>query len=230
MVMRKLSHILFTGLILMSFTVSTRAQDDKGIKPITKSGSAAFIFSMSGFDNFGLGGPAFAVPGDSGTGYIFHAGAKSFIADDLAIRAMLSFSSYNNGDDNEVEKSSEIGIAVGIEKHLPAISSISPYIGGEIGFVSTSIESAHDINVEGANPSQQPQGNYKLSGTGIVINAIAGFDWFLFKGIAIGGEFALGFQTSSSTNTSTNGTETDGPSPNAFGITDGTNIHLVVYF
>jgi len=226
--MRKLSHILFTGLILMSFTVSTRAQDDKGIKPITKSGSAAFIFSMSGFDNFGLGGPAFAVPGE--TGYIFHTGAKSFISDDLAIRAMLSFSSYNNGNDNEVEKSSEIGIGVGIEKHLPAISSISPYIGGEIGFVSSSIESAHDINVDGTNSSQQPQGNYKLSGSTIAINAIAGFDWFLFRGIAIGGEFALGFKTSSSTNTFTDGSTSDGPSPNAFGITDGSNIHLAVYF
>jgi hypothetical protein len=66
--------------------------------------------------------------------------------------------------------------------------------------------------------------------------AVAGFDWFFTRGMAIGAEWGLGFTTSSSS-TESGGTSVDGPSPNSIalgmvgsGISGSGSVHAVVYF
>lgn len=234
MVMRKYTHILIAGLVLLSFVSNSFGQDDNGIKPITKSGSAAFIFSLSGFGTFGLDGPVLSGVGagdsNNSNGYVFHTGAKCYIADELALRLLLSLSMDDNGSDDAPEKSTEIGIGVGIEHHLPAVYAISPYIGGEITFVSSSITT--QIFEDITNQTQQPQATgTEISGTGIVIAAIAGFDWFPWKALALGAEYSLGFQTSSGTSKDLlTGTETELGTQTAIGFGGAANIHAIVYF
>ncbi len=81
------------------------------------------------------------------------------------------------------------------------------------------------------NPSQQPQADkyeYKTSGLGVSV--VAGFDWYLWKGIAIGAEYSLGYASGSTKLIDKDGTEHKGGSPSNIGISGGSNIHLVVYF
>jgi hypothetical protein len=58
---------------------------------------------------------------------------------------------------------------------------------------------------------------------------MAGFDWFWTRGLAIGAEYGLGFNSVSGT-TTTGGTQVDNPSTTMIGFNGVGNVHLVVYF
>jgi hypothetical protein len=224
----------FSLFILIGITTASYAQDDANMpRPNTKAGSAAWMFEFGGLSSLGMTG--FALPGST----MEAAGWKWYFADDMALRALLGFSTKSSGADSLTgghTTATGFGIGVGVEMHTHPVYSTSPYFGAQISFADGSND----------NTAKTTEGNFsttsenKTSSSTFGIGVLAGFDWYFTRGIAIGGEYMLGFTTTSSSTVTTttvnnNGTSTstsktvDNPSATSFGISSA-DIHLVVHF
>lgn len=212
--------------VVIGFVTASYAQEDANMpRPNTKAGSAAWLFTIQGLapiglNGFNLGTSAFPV---------IAAGWKWYFSDDMALRALLGFSIHNQGDPDPAKSPSgktsttSVGIGVGVEMHTHAVYSTSPYIGAQISFATGNSDNTITGGTENKN-----------SGSALGIGVLAGFDWYFTRGIAIGGEYMLGFSSlSSSTTVTPNGgsaTTTDHPSESLIGISSSGNVHLVVHF
>lgn len=217
-----LSVIFVAGITSASF-----AQEDANMAhPNTKAGSAAWLFTINGLGNFGLAGFGIA---SGATSVVPAAGWKWYFSDDMALRALLGFGTTSTGE-ADVTKSpggktstTAYGIGVGVELHTHAVYSTSPYFGAQLSFGgagATNTQTSGSVTAETKNSS-----------TSLGIGVLAGFDWYFTKGLAVGGEYMLGFSTTSSSTTGgTPSVTTDGPSSNNIGISNSGNVHLVVHF
>jgi hypothetical protein len=217
--MKSILRSLAVLAVLVGFSSSAFAQDDANIiRPITKQGSAAFMFTINGLGTFGLGAPSFN-PGLDAAGF----GFKYFLADDVALRVLLGFNSKSV--DTPETSHTMFGVGVGAEYHFRPLYSTSPYIGAQIGFQSTSDESVQNIlGTEVTSTTTASKFNF---------SAFAGFDWFFTRGIAAGAEFGLGFTSESSSSEASGGgnsQESDGPATTTIALNSAGNVHLVVYF
>lgn len=233
MVMRKLSHILLVLLLVGAFSVRTFAQEGNSSKlpsPVQRAQAMAFLFSLSGMGQFGIYGPS--GNGTADERVIAHTGLRYHLSQELAIRALLSFYLWNNGDDNAKVNESDIGIGVALLYNLPTLYAIAPYVGGGIGFDTYSYETETQVEITKDGQKQQGLSYQPQTNTSIGLTGLAGFDWYFTDGIALGAEFSLGYYTTSITYKNPDGSEDDGGSPSGFGISPGggTNIHLVVNF
>lgn len=218
---RSLTMYAAALLVLVGLSTSLRAQTNENdiIRPITKSGSAAFLFTLQGLGTFGIGAPSIGT-GDNAV--VAGAGMKYYFQDDMALRLLLAFnnSSHKTSDSSSSAKPGEtnFGIGAGIEYHFRPLYSTSPYIGGQISFS----QHATDNDVSGA-------GSKKTKDNSFGVAALAGFDWFFTRGLAVGAEYSLGFATvgGSVTNGSTT---TDNPTDTYISLAGGGNVHMVVYF
>src|SRR5579883_209741 len=179
-------------LIVAGFVSISRAQDEeKWIRPSTKSGSAAWEFSFGGLSTLGMA----AVPivtvntplasGSSQANSIVGAGYKYYFSDDMALRAMLGFMTSSSGDADPTKSadgkntSTNYGIAVGVEMHTHAVYSTSPYFGAQIAFGGASWDNQKQETTGGATTET------KGSGTTFGIGVLAGFDWYFTRGMAV---------------------------------------------
>jgi opacity protein-like surface antigen len=227
------------GVLLLAALLPMRsyAQDStasQGISPITRSGSAAMMFSFGGPSTFVMSGPS---ANGSGDPRVFAgAGMKYYLSDRLAGRLLLNFGTATSGPDSAQTTSSTYGIGLAIEYHCHDLYAISPYFGGGVGInlINTSrpdtVPTVGGIIPKGGKITQATTTNpIKNSYTGFAVSALAGFDWFFAKSVALGTEFSLGFSSESQSHTSV-GTTTNLPSTTMFGISTLGNIHLLVYF
>ncbi len=205
------------GIARTSFAQET---DNSIIRPLTKSGSAAMIFELAGIGTFGFSGPNVG-PLNSAVGM------KYFVADDMAIFVLAGFNS-SSGDTTQAStisakpSTTQFGIAAGIQAHMRPLYSTSPYVGGQISFGSSS----YDNGGSGNN-------DFKRSSSSFGVAAIAGFDWFFTRGLCLGGQVALGFASTSASETgSETGTSTtvDSQSNTTIALATSTSVHLNVYF
>lgn len=223
-----LSLFLVIGLANVSF-----AQDEANMaRPNTKAGSAAWVFEFGGLSTLGINSiylAGFDIQGNETSTHlssnVYGAGWKYYISDDMAIRAILGFNTSSSGNaDSTGGKNSRtaFGIQAGIEMHTHAVYSTSPYFGAAITYALASV----DQNVTAL-------GEDKTSASTFGIAVLAGFDWYFTRGIAVGGEYSLGFSTSSSSTVATpktgSATTHDNPSITNIGIGAG-SVHLVVHF
>ena len=226
----------FSLLLLVGITTASYAQDDANMaRPNTKAGSAAWMFEIAGLGSFGLSG--FNINNNFSNAPVMAAGWKWYFADDMALRALLGFATNSSGADSinnptasqhYHNSSTAFGIAVGVEMHTHAVYSTSPYFGAQISFGTGSNDQTINKNQD------QTFTEVKTSGTAFGIGVLAGFDWYFTRGIAIGGEYMLGFSTMSGSTTATltstgASTTVDNPSSTFFGISSA-NVHLVVHF
>lgn len=218
--MKSILRSLAVLAVLVGFTSSSFAQDDNDIiRPITKQGSAAFLMTIGGLGTFNLASPPIG-PGLSQSGF----GFKYFLADDVALRVLLGIGMNSTtipgvGDADDVtQDTTAIGLGVGAEYHFRPLYSTSPYIGAQVGFVSVSSNNGLDGDQE-----------VSMSQTHISVAAIAGFNWFFTRGIAVGGEYSLGFTGTTGTRTS-GGEENDLNSNSMIGVSGVGSVNLVVYF
>lgn len=225
---RTFMKLFAAALLLSTITLSAHAQEDAPIRPLTKSGSAAFIFNIAGLGAFG---PTAQVIGTVSNGTnsqpVAGLGMKYYFADDMAGKVLLAFGTTDNGGkDAALVTSSQLGIGAIFEYHLRDFYSTSPYLGGGVMFATGSTTTGTSTN------------EVKNKGSQLTVMAVAGFDWFFTKGIAIGLEWGLGY-TSNSSSTTVAGNSTDGLSPNSIGIGfTGTSagisgsggVHAIVYF
>ncbi len=217
----KLALPIAALIVLSTFARTSFAQEkDDAARPLTKQGSAAMMFTLSGLGTFGIGGPS--AGSDSG-GVIPGVGLKYFISDDMALRVLLAFRSVSgnpaNADSSSIKPStSTFGVGVGAEMHFRPLFSTSPYVGAQISFMSASTDN-------GRSGSSQ----FKTSGSTFGIGVLAGFDWFFTKGLALGGEVNLGFKSMGSSSTSGSTTYTNQSVTTIALATDG-NVHFIAYF
>lgn len=253
------SFTKFAAACLLTFglaSVST-AQDNAPIRPLTKSGSAAFVFSLSGLGDFGLSGPVIgssAIPeaftidsagkvttvGTTKGGNIVMPGVgfKFFVSDNMALRLGLAFRAFEEGKEEidqtalggprGKEQRNTTGINFGAEYHFRPLYSTSPYIGAAISFLTDNHKSVYT----GAGAGNTTQFNWKSTSFGV--QAIGGFNWFFTEGIALGAEYGVGFASTSTVieRTSLGITKQDEPTNTDVGIgtNGGGNINFVVYF
>lgn len=218
--MKSILRSLAVLAVVIGMSGSAFAQDTNNdiIRPITKSGSAAFLFTMNGLGTFGIGSQSLA-PGLGNAGF----GMKYFVSDDFALRILLGLgtSSTDSSIIGPETASTMFGIGIGGEYHFRPLYSTSPYVGAQLGFQSNS-------TTTGTGSAESVH-----STTAIGFSALAGFDWFFTRGIAIGAEYALGIVTKSgSTNPPGDGADIDDPGTTdiGFGSMGSGNVHLVVYF
>lgn len=249
---RSITKFAAACLVTLGLASASYAQGDNDIiRPITTSGSAAFIFSLNGLGDFNIGGPlvgATALPesinadGTSGTMtatggslVVPGIGMKFFVSDNTALRLALAFRLYEDGKEDvgasavggpgKVQRNTT-GINLGAEYHFRPLYSTSPYIGALISFVTDNHKRVY-------TPTPNNTQTTNLKSTSFGVGAVGGFNWFFTRGIAIGAEYGLGFTTTSSVvELPQNPNKTDEPvnTDVGLGIGGGGAVHLVVYF
>jgi hypothetical protein len=222
--MSRLLKTVFVVLVIAAFTNVSRAQDENIIRPSTKQGSAAWLFEFGGLGTLTMGQNSIT-PASNGVGAAtMGAGFKTYLADDLALRALLGLDINSHGEEKTAPgktSNTTFGIAVGVEMHTHDVYSTSPYFGAQIGFGSTSSKLT---NTPTGGTTTESSQSFSTFGIGV----FAGFDWYFTRGIAVGGEFGLGFNSMSGS--SDNGTTTtDFPSASSIAI-GSASVHLAVHF
>jgi hypothetical protein len=215
----------FAFILVAGFALSAFAQDESNIiRPITKSGSAAFVFNISGLGAFGPTAPPIGSVG--GTFPVAGLGLKYYLSDDLAAKVLLAFATTDDGRDSLGTTSTAFGIGATVEMHFGPLYSTSPYAGLGIRFASGS----QTTDIGGTDTDAES------SATQLSIMAVAGFDWFFTRGIAIGTEWGLGY-TMTSTDDGVDATDEPSSSSIGIGMTNATgglsgsgSVHAVVYF
>jgi hypothetical protein len=216
---RTFNKFVVSLFLVAGFAATSFAQGEDNItRPITKSGSMGLMFDIAGFGSFGLNGMFIGQSDvDDIDTKIYGVGAKYYISDNKAIRLLLAFSSHSGGEPSgqTVTSSSTFGIAAQYEMHVGPLYSTSPYFGGGVSFASTSASST---------PSGGTKSTTSYSQFGV--SAVAGFDWYFTRGLALGAEYHLGYFGNSESHDPTQG---DTASPSTFGLGGGAEVHLVVH-
>lgn len=212
--MKSITRSLAVLFVLLGMSSQAISQEEEIIRPITKAGSAAMIFNLNGLGSFGLASDSIGTGGQIVPG----AGFRYFIADDLALRILVGLSTSSSGPDSVRSSTTGFGLGVGVQHHFRPLYSTSPYVGAMVTFGSSSTNN-------GGNGAAE----VSSSRTSIGLAALMGFDWFFTRGIAIGGEYQLGFQTTSGTSKAgTVETTLDGSTH--IGLAGTGNVHVAVYF
>lgn len=235
--MKKIIFVL-TGLILFSSTVLF-SQDE--VKNENYSGRMGLLFTFRGFSDLGAGNFQGGI------------GGKLFMTNQLALRAGVLFASEKNnipanpnpgqsGQDGKIS-ATEFGVNAAVEFHLfsPQSYRVSPYIGGGVGFNTTSTE--NDEPVVGNNNQRVVKNNINgeqigdnryFGGTELSVFALLGAEFFLFKELSLAAEYRLGFSSVSKSDqeitvgNNTNTTQTG--STTSFGINNQGFLTLAFYF
>jgi hypothetical protein len=211
-----------SGVVALLVSVSVAmAQDASSVG----AGSKALLFSFSGLNNL------------AANTYNGGIGGKYFLTAPLAVRAALQFANSATVTKatapmtlDATTSSTTYGISAGAEYHF-AVSRVSPYGGAEVLFSSTSSES------KSSAVSSTTQTTLKnalgSAGTTIKVSAILGAEFFMTKELSLGGEYQLGFSSTSRPNEeSTTGSTTttrNGGSATQIGI-GTTLLTLSLYF
>jgi len=214
-------------LVVLVLCVAVQLSMAEDSKPMTKVGDKALLFTLGGLGNLSAGN------------YQGGLGFQYYFANKLALRAALGFTMSDvTVKDNVVppatpgpdQKTSTMGfpIAVGIRYNLAQSNAVVAYTGGQVSFSTTS------TTVDNPNHSTTTTKN-KTTSTVFGVGVFFGVEWFAWNNISIGGEYQLGFSsTSGKTEVTTNGTTSsfDAPSTTNFnlGSVNAANLTVSVYF
>jgi hypothetical protein len=200
--------------------------------PDTKAGSAAFMFTFSGLGAFGMNGfPienfTLTAAGETLNATLLGGGGKWYFMDELALRGLFGLMTQSKGNVDSIGKTSSVmyGFSGGVEKHFEAISTVSAYVGAQLSFAYASLDNKKSFS----NKTIENKETASTFGIGPLI----GFDWYFTSGLAVGGEFLLGYSTTSTSVTTPDATgvsvTTDNPTASKI-IISSANVHLAVHF
>ncbi|MBI5215906.1 MAG: outer membrane beta-barrel protein [Ignavibacteriae bacterium] len=193
-------------------------------EPKTKMGDEALLFSFSGLANLAVGN----------YGNQYGIGAKYYFQDDMAFRGSLGFNlstttkkdptTQNRPDDKTTEMS--FSIMPGIQYNMATNGSVVAYVGAQASF---SAWNKTQDNAGFANGQKDVS-----STTSFGVGGFAGFEWFAWDNISLGGEYnlMLNIGSGSDENTPAGGTavKTDRPSTMGFGFGSSGALTAAVYF
>jgi len=181
------SIIFMLSTLILSTVSSAQSQPAKTIS----QGNKAILFNFTGLSTIAL------------TGYQGGIGAKYFLSDEMAVRAMLDFGLNNTttkgtaGFKDATNDITAFGIGGGLEYHLPISTSVSPYLGGVVSFI-TNNQTITPTVPNGVSATQN-----KITTTTFGLGAIAGVEYFFNQNLSLGAEYQFGFSTASSSSTGT---------------------------
>lgn len=169
--------ILLLAPILLVFC-DLNAQESKGNYSFEFNVDPAALFDANA-------GSMFQMPNLKG---------RYFLAPDLAARfgVGFGFSSNKNFTDTDGDyytKNTSVNVSLypGIEKHL-GTGKFEGYIGTDLGLIFNS-EKYKQVTAADETITKNPNG---LGYLGIGLNAVAGFDYYIFNNVFIGAEFSPG--------------------------------------
>jgi hypothetical protein len=217
-------------LVLLFLTSVSLAGDPK---PLTYPGAKALLFD--------LGGLAYLAAGNYGGGL----GAKYYIANDLAIRLSVGFTTSTTTTKNPVSPlptgqiaesdltGTDFTVTPAITYNIAKTSTVVAYVGALFSFTSASDK--REGNSGGLGVGYDSGESYRQSSTTFGAGGLLGVEWFPWENISFSAEYRLGFASSSSeTESSTTATSvtTDGPSTTGFGLGSANSgaLTLSLYF
>lgn len=131
----------------------------------------------------------------------YGARARYHVSDNVAIRLNLGLGTSRDitttyiKDANDKEESTnaktfvnKFSLMPGLEYHFDKFERVSPFIGGELGFIAGNTGTRSDNTLND---------NYSVAKTpffGFGMNFITGFDVYLCKGLYLGAELGLGYE------------------------------------
>ena len=221
--MKKVLIVAFAILLVGSMSYGQE------VMPNLSGGSKALLFTFGGLSTLNAS--------NFGGGF----GAKYYLASSMAVRGGIQFSSAStttpanpptgqSGLDGSTS-STTIGVGGAVELHMGS-GRVSPYIGGGVGFSTTSTESKNVV--VGVAPLTQTTVKNAGGSTTFTVYGMAGFEFFLWKEVSLSGEYRLGFSSSSlkdqeTTTGATTTTVKQGSSSN-FSVAAQGQLTLAVYF
>jgi opacity protein-like surface antigen len=168
-------------------------------------------------------------------------GARYWISDAVAIRGGVQFATVDQtltapaGETAGSQSATTIGITGGVEYHLTQ-TQISPYIGGEVNFTSTSVSStpvaeagAAQITTSDPTAGVTINGNYYQGGLMLGVGGLAGVEFFVTKGVSLGAEYRLGWDLKSMYN-QTSPSATAAGNINSFGLSSSGGLTVSIKF
>lgn len=208
--------ILLLAFILLVFC-NINAQDDRGKYALEFNFTPAALVDANA-------GSMFQMPNLKG---------RYFLSSDLAARIGLGLGFSNNknftdANGNDFVKTTYVNFSLtpGIEKHFGS-DKFFIFLGAELPIVFNSnnyLESTGGNEVEYTNP-------YGSGHIGIGLDAIVGFDFYIFNTIYVGAEFSPGLMFSKITDTTIGGvTMMKGGTDLSFYLSSSSGVRLGVRF
>jgi hypothetical protein len=199
------------------------------VTPEIAAGSKAALFSFSGLATLGA------------NAYNGGIGMKYYLIDMLALRASLSFAFADQGTPAPAAGGTagdangfSVGLNVGAEYHLLK-TRVSPYVGGTMGFLSTSTSKKDPVATGGTATKYENTVILGLTpGFNFNIAALAGVEFFIVKELSLSAEYRLGYSVTAPYDAKTtiaNVTTTVKTGADSFvGIYTGGALTLAFYF
>jgi outer membrane protein W len=217
-------------LVLLFVTSVSLAGDPK---PLTYSGAKALLFDLGGLANLAAG--------NYGGGL----GVKYYIANDLALRLSVGFTTATTTTKNPISPlptgqideseltSTDFTVTPAVTYNIGRTSTVVAYVGALFSFTSSSTKRTG--NSGGTGVGYDSGESYRASETIFGAGGLVGVEWFPWENISFSAEYRLGFaSTSSETESSTTATSvtTDGPTTTGFGLGSANSgaLTLSLYF
>jgi opacity protein-like surface antigen len=176
---------MLTGIAIGVAVCMLAATVLAGGEPTTGIGTKQLVFQFNGLSALGLSSY-------NGAGI----GFRYFFAEGMAIRpgVNLDYSKETHKAPASTLKDAEtkmthVALSVVLEKYLPTIKSVAPYIG---------IGAGVGYSKDDVIPSQLKAGKDETveTGTSFDLMAVAGFQWYFTDNISLGGEYLGAFSHS----------------------------------
>ncbi len=176
--------VVMACLVLAMLIVPASIAYGDDMPTSVNAGSKALLFTFSGLNTLGA------------NAYQGGIGGKFYLLDPLALRASLLLGIADQatpapaaggtaGDVNSLS----IGLNAGAEYHLLK-TRVSPYVGGQIGFTSTTNASK---NAVATGISQTTITNVPPAGFNFAFAALGGVEFFIIKELSLSAEYRLGY-------------------------------------
>lgn len=183
-----MKKIFLTAALAVLVLTSVNAQEK--YKPEAMTFSTELNYSPGGASDGGFTLPEYG------------AKVRLHLNEKMAVRLSLDLNTatdkvttfYNDANQKEQETHNKttqtvFSIMPGFEYHFTKYERISPYVGGEIGLLASSLKNKTD-NTENDNYTETTR-----PGFGFGINVFTGVDVYLCKGLYLGFELGLGYRS-----------------------------------
>ena len=156
---------------------------------------------------------------------------RYFMDSQTALRVGFSVSSSSTTDIEVEGTNSSFGFSInpGIEKHFEGTDRLSPYVGAELNFASSSTTQTQE-SLNGAGDAIAGESEVKDGSTTLGLNLLLGADWYFSKHIYMGTEVGFGFATTSNADTESTKVSTPNGSSSNFGPNFNSRIRLGFLF
>ena len=214
--------------LVVSLTLLAPAAWSEDVTPEIAAGSKAVLFTFQGLSVIE------ALAYNGGVGF------KYYLFDPFALRASLLFGLADQGTPAPAGGTAgdanawSVGLNVGAEYHLLK-TRVSPYVGGTMGFLSTSTSKKDPVATGGTATKYENTVILGLTpGFNFNIAALAGVEFFIVKELSLSAEYRLGYSVTApyDAKTTTAGTTVTVKSGalSTFGITSVGALTLAFYF